>query len=276
MKKISRNKIKELTALSKEVRKNIMQMVASTKSSHVGSAFSIVEIIVVLYKLVLKNDSENPEDPNRDRFLLSKGHACTALYSLLAELGYFKKDLLKEFTKDGGILMSHINYEVPGVEFSTGSLGHALPVAVGVALAAKNRDKKWKTFVLLSDGELNEGSNWEAFLMAAHLGLDNLFVIVDRNGIQGLGPTRDIINMEPLSKKFEAFGWDVDLVDGHDFAKIFESIQKLAITKSNKPKILIADTTKGKGISFMENKVAWHYKSPSPEEYERGLKEIEN
>lgn len=275
MEKISENKTKELVALSKEVRKNIMQMVTPTKTSHVGSAFSIVEILIVLYKLVMKHDSKNPKSRNRDRFLLSKGHACTALYSVLAELGYFKKEFLKEYSKDGSILMSHTNSEVPGVELSTGSLGHALPVGLGMALAAKTRGEKHKVFVLLSDGELNEGSNWEGFLTASHLKLNNLFVIVDKNGIQGLGPTKEVIDMDPLDEKFAAFGWDVAKAPGHDLSKIFTSMQKLAAAKSNKPKILIADTVKGKGVSYMEDKVAWHYKSPNPEEYELGIKEIE-
>lgn len=276
MKIISKNKIKELTILSQKVRKDILQMVTASKSSHIGSAFSMVEIIVVLYKLILKNDRVNPKDPERDRFLLSKGHACTALYSLLAELGYFEKELLKEFTKDGGILMSHINSEVSGVEFSTGSLGHALPVGLGIALAAKNRNEKWRTFVLLSDGELNEGSNWEAFLMAPQLKLSSLIVIVDSNTLQGLGFAKDIINMDPLDKKFEAFGWNVEIVDdGHDFVKIFNSVQKLITVKSDKPSIVIANTIKGKGISFMENKLSWHYKSPSEEEYKLALQELE-
>lgn len=266
----------ELDRFAKEVRKNILKMVSVTKSSHVGSAFSIVEILVFLYKNVfLNNDANNPKKDNRDRFFLSKGHACTAVYSVLAELNYFDKTLLDEYAKDGSILMSHINSEVPGVEFSTGSLGHALPVALGVALSAKNKKENWKTFVILSDGELNEGSNWEAFMMAAHLQLDNLVVIVDKNNIQGLALTKEVINLNPLGVKFESFGWEVFEVDGHDYIDLYNTFNKTYKSDSKKPKIIIASTIKGKGISFMENTIAWHYKSPSPEEYEKALKELE-
>ncbi len=274
MKKISKNKTKELTTLSREVRKNILKMVTASKSSHVGSAFSIVEILVVLYKLIIKNNSLKPEDKLRDRFLLSKGHACSALYSILAELGYFDKESLKSFSTDDSILMAHVNSDVPGVEFSTGSLGHALPVGLGMALASKTKGEKWKTFVLLSDGELNEGSNWEAFLTAAHLKLDNLCVVVDCNNIQGLGLTKDIIRMEPLDDKFQAFGWSVRRANGHNFEDIYSSITSLFEENLATPKILIADTIKGKGISFMENKTAWHYNSPSADEYEKGISEL--
>lgn len=275
MKQLSTKKIQELTSLSLQVRRNILKMITDTKSSHIGSAYSMVDLITVLYSLVLKHDSKNPNNPKRDRFILSKGHACAALYSLLAEFGYFKRDLLKSFAQDGSILMSHINFDVPGVEFSTGSLGHALPVGVGVALSAKKRGSAWRTFILVSDGELNEGSNWEAFLMASHLGLDNLTVIVDRNGLQGLGPTEGIIDMNPLDKKAEAFGWDAKIIDGHDYQQIFDTMDGFASQKNKKPKIIIADTIKGKGVSFMERKVSWHYKSPSQEEYDLAHKELE-
>lgn len=265
---------KELTSLSKEIRKSILQMVRMAQSSHVGSAFSVVDILLVLYKLILKNNGKKPDDPKRDRLILSKGHACTALYAVLAEVGYFKKELLKEFAKNGSIFMSHINCEVPGVEFSTGSLGHGLPVALGIALAARIRGEKWKTFAILSDGELNEGSNWEAFLLAAHLKIDNLFVIVDCNKLQATGYTKDVIDMNPLDKKLKSFGWDVIETDGHDFQKIYDSFKRLNNKKSQKPKIIIANTIKGKGISFMENKLDWHYRWPSAEEFECGIKEL--
>jgi transketolase len=275
MQKISEKNKEELTALAKNVRKDIMDMVTPTKSSHVGSAFSIVDILVTLYKLAMNHDPLNPKMQNRDRFLLSKGHACTALYGILAELGYFSKDFLREYSKDGSILMSHTNSEVPGVEISTGSLGHALPVGVGMALSAKTKGEKWTVYVLLSDGELNEGSNWEALMMASQLKMDNLFVIVDRNQIQGLGKTEDVINMHPLAMKFEAFNCDVLEVDGHNFDDLYETVQKLSEIKSGKPKVIIANTTKGKGISYMENTIAWHYRSPNPEEYTKGIKELE-
>ena len=265
---------KELIILSKKIRKDILRMTYDAQASHIGSSFSMVELIIVLYKLILKNNSKKTNDPNRDRLIVSKGHACTALYALLAELGYFKKELLKKYAKNGSVLMSHISSEVPGVEFSTGSLGHGLPVGLGIALFAKKNNEKWKTFVLLSDGELNEGSNWEAFMMAAHLKMDNLVVIIDNNKLQALGFAKDVIEMEPLEDKFKAFGWEVARVDGHDFQKIYSSFQGLFSKKSSKPKVLIADTIKGKGVSFMENELFWHYRSPDDDEYNRALEEL--
>jgi len=271
-----RNIEKDLIRLARAIRKDILEMVYMAQVSHVGSAFSIVDILVVLYKLILKNSGCKPNDPKRDRLIFSKGHACTAIYATLAEMGYFKKKLLKKYAKNGSIFMSHVNSEVPGVEFSTGSLGHGLPVGLGIALAARNKNEKWKTFVILSDGELNEGSNWEAFLMAAHLKMKNLIAIIDCNKIQAMGFTKDIINMEPLDEKLKVFGWDVERVDGHNFQKIYNSLIKLINQKSEKPKVLIANTIKGKGISFMENQLAWHYKSPSDAEYKQGIEELNN
>lgn len=265
----------ELISLAREVRKDILSMAYHAKASHVGSAFSMVDIIVVLYKLLLKNNPKKPDDPLRDRFILSKGHACTALYALLAELRYFPKEQLRDYAKNGSIFMSHINSQVPGVEFSTGSLGHGLPVGLGMALAAQSRKEKWRTFVLLSDGELNEGSNWEAFGLAPHLKLDNLIALIDCNKIQSLGFTKDIIDLEPLGKKLQAFGWEVKRVPGHDRRKIYLALKKLLSSTSKKPKVLIADTVKGQGVSFMENTLLWHYRSPSEEDYEQGLKELE-
>lgn len=265
---------RELTRLSKNIRKNILHMVHSTRSSHVGSAFSIVEILIVLYKLVMKHDKKNHKDPDRDRLVLSKGHACAAMYAILAELGYFNKKLLKEYSKNGSIMMYHINSEVPGVEFSNGSLGHGLPVALGMAIAAKNLKKKWRVFVVISVGELNQGSNWEAFSLAGHLKIDNLYAIVDSNKLQATGFTKEIIDLEPLSNKFKSFGWEVLRVNGHNFQNIYNKIKKLINSKNRKPKILIADTVKGKGVSFMENELSWHYRYPSEEEFNLCLKEI--
>ncbi|HBA36498.1 TPA: transketolase [Candidatus Falkowbacteria bacterium] len=265
---------KELLDLARRTRKDVWQMVYSTKSSHVGSAFSIVEILVVLYKLILKNNHKNPDDAERDRLILSKGHACSALYAILAELGYFPKELLDTYAKNNSILMSHVNSEVPGVEFSTGSLGHGLPVSLGMALAAKSRGEAWRTFTILSDGELNEGSNWEAFAMAAHLKMDNLFVIIDCNKLQAFGFTKDVVNLDPLEKKFEAFNWEVMRIDGHDFSELYRAFTVLSNSQSGRPKLIIADTIKGRGVSFIENKLEWHYRWPSDEEYQQGLIEL--
>lgn len=274
MRNLSDKKIKESEILSKKVRKNVLEMVYKAKTSHVGSAFSIVEIIVVLYKFFMDIDPSRVDDQNRDRFLLSKGHACAAIYSLLAELGYFKKEMLKDFSKNGSILMSHINVDVPGVEFSTGSLGHALPVSLGLAHSIKTKNKNNKVFVLLSDGELDEGSNWESIMFAPFLKLENLIMIVDKNNLQGMGRTEDIININSIDEKIEGFGWDVERVDGHNISDLFTAIQNLCNKKNSKPKALIADTIKGKGVSFMEDKLEWHYKSPNESELEDALKEL--
>lgn len=265
---------KQLVNRARQIRSHIVEMVTRSKNSHVGSALSTVDILTYLYEVRFKNnDGKTPEAKGRDRFLLSKGHACTALYATLAEKGYFPIALLEEYAKDGSPLMSHISSEVPGVEFSTGSLGHALPVGLGIAIAAKHRGEGWGTYVLMSDGELDEGSNWEGFLMAGHLGLDNLFVIVDHNGIQALGDTKDVISLEPLVTKLESFGWEVSRVDGHDFLALDAGFEKF-VPGNKKPKIIIADTIKGKGVSFMENKLEWHYRAPTEELKEHALKEI--
>lgn len=266
----------ELIHFAKNVRRSILKMVTTTKSSHVGSAFSIVEILAFLYNnVLLDNEAGNPKREDRDRFLLSKGHACTAVYATLAEMGYFEKSMLDQYAKDGSILMSHVNSDVPGVEFSTGSLGHALPVGVGMALSSKQTKASWRTFVVLSDGEINEGSNWEAVMMASHLGLNNLVAIVDKNNIQGLALTKDIINLDPLGEKFASFGWEVFDIDGHNYEELHTAFTSIYKSDSKKPKVVIANTVKGKGGSFMENTIAWHYKSPSPEEFEKAMKELE-
>lgn len=265
---------KQLTDRAQRVRGHVVEMVTRSKNSHVGSALSIVDMLTYLYDIRFKNnDAKNPRAAGRDRFLLSKGHACTAVYAILAEKGYFPVSLLEDYAKDGSPLMSHISAEVPGVEFSTGSLGHALPVGLGMAYAAKQRREKWGTYVLMSDGELDEGSNWEGFLMAGHLGLDNLYVLVDHNGMQALGNTKDIISLEPLVEKLTAFGWEVARIDGHDFAALDETFNHFS-PSNKKPKIIIADTVKGKGVSFMEGKLEWHYRAPSEELKEQALQEL--
>jgi transketolase len=268
--------LKKLTKFSLEVRKKTMEMIYHANASHIGSAFSMVELLTVLYNCFINISSKHPADPKRDRFLLSKGHACTSLYSTLAILDFFDLDILRSYGSDNSILMSHVSSEVPGVEFSTGSLGHALPVSLGIALAAKKKSCNWKTIVLMSDGELNEGSNWEAFLMAPQMKLNNLIVIIDNNKMQALGNTDNIINLEPLELKFHNFGWQTSRVNGHNLSEIYNSLLEFENSSICKPKILIADTIKGKGISFMENSLLWHYHSPDANEYEKAMKELMN
>lgn len=261
---------------SKKVRILTLGMIYKAKASHIGGSLSIVDVLSVLYNGFLKHNPKNPKDPKRDRFLLSKGHACASLYSTLSLIGYFDKTILKTYGKDGSILMSHVSSEVPGVEFSTGSLGHALPVALGIALAGKRKKDNWKTVVLMSDGELDEGSNWEAFLMAPQLKLKNLYVIIDYNKIQALGNTNDVIYLEPLEDKFKSFGWEIRRVNGHDHKKIYDALISLEKTDTIKPKLLITDTIKGKGVRFMENSLLWHYHSPSEQEYKLAMEELNN
>lgn len=260
---------------AKLIRKSCLKMVHEANASHLASALSIVDILNALYSDFLKTDPHNQDWEDRDRLLLSKGHACVALYSTLAEYGFFPKEDLINYGKDFSDLMNHVSHKVSGVEFSTGSLGHALPFGVGKAMAAKRLNKKWKTVVILSDGELGEGSNWEAFLSASHHKLDNLVAIVDYNKLQSLTTVEDTLNLEPLIDKFKAFGWAVLEVDGHDHNMLVETFKKVPF-EMDKPSVFLANTVKGKGVSFMENSVQWHYKSPSDQELALAIKEIKN
>lgn len=254
-----------------KIRKHILNMVHNSGGSHIASGLSIVDIISVLYNEILKVDNNNPKLDSRDRFILSKGHACTPIYAALAELGFFSMSDLELYGKNDSILMNHISHKVLGVEFSTGALGHGLPFGVGKAKAAKILNENWKTFVLLSDGELDEGSNWEAFMFAAHHKLNNLTAIIDYNKLQSLNTVENTLNLEPLAAKFEAFGWDICEVDGHNYEELAIGLKKI---HDFKPRIIIAHTTKGKGVSYMENKVEWHYKTPNKEELEIALNEL--
>ena len=258
---------------ARDIRTTALQMVTQAKASHIGGVLSIADILAVLYGGVLKVDPHNPALPSRDRFILSKGHCCAGVYASLALRGFIQSEELQTYAQNGSRLMSHISHKVPGVEFSTGSLGHGLPFGTGKALAAKRRGADWRTFVLLSDGELDEGSNWEAVMFAAHHELDNLVGIIDYNKLQSLGTNESTIRLEPLAQKFAAFGWSVREIDGHDHDALQQALSTLP-WEAGKPSMLIAHTTKGKGVSFMENKVEWHYKSPNASQLEEAIKEI--
>ena len=261
-------------AICNNVRKIILDLIYRTKSPHIGSSFSCVEILVSLYFKILNISPDDPLNDNRDRFILSKGHACPALYAVLFKKGFLSLDELKGFAVDGGLLEQHPTRDVrKGIEVSTGSLGHGLSIGVGMALAGKIDKKTYRTFVLLSDGELNEGATWEAALFASHHGLDNLVAIVDCNKIQALGFTKDIIDMGPLKKKWTSFGWAVKEVDGHDIGRICRVLSRIPFTE-RKPSVLIANTIKGKGVSFMENQLLWHYRAPDNEEYQMAIEEL--
>ena len=259
--------------LARNMRVQALQMVHRAIASHIGSALSICDIVAVLYGQVLRLDPKQPDAPDRDRFILSKGHACVGVYAALAETGFFPREDLLKYGQDHSVLMNHISHKVEGVEFSTGSLGHGLPFGTGKALAAHRRKFDWRTFVLLSDGELGEGSNWEAMMFAAHHQLDNLVAIVDYNKLQSLTTVDKTLRVEPLADKALAFGWAVREVDGHNHAELTDLLGS-APWEPGKPSFLIAHTTKGKGVSFMENSIDWHYKSPSAEQLEQALGEL--
>lgn len=259
--------------LAKTIRQDALRMVHRARASHIGSALSIADIVAVLYGSVLRVDPGQPGWKDRDRFILSKGHACVAVYAALAARGFISQDDLLTYGQDHSVLMNHISHKVPGVEFSTGSLGHGLPFGVGKALASARRGDTWRTVVLLSDGELGEGSNWEALMFAAHHGLDKLVVIVDYNKLQSLTTIDKTLRLEPLAEKFRAFGCATNEVDGHDHDALALLLGQ-APWERGKPSVLIAHTTKGKGVSFMENSVDWHYRSPSEEQLNQALTEI--
>lgn len=248
-------------------------MVAAAKASHLGGSLSAADILAVLYWDILRTDHGAPSWHDRDRFILSKGHCCTALYAALALRGFFPVEELMTYGQDDTRLMAHVSATVPGVDFSTGSLGHGLPFAVGRALAAARRNLHWRTFVLMSDGELDEGSNWEAFLFAPHHRLDNLVAIVDYNQIQSLGAVSDVLELAPLAEKLRSFRWSVREVDGHDHTALSDALSGVP-WEAGRPSCLIAHTVKGKGVPFMENLLEWHYKPPSAEQLASALREL--
>jgi len=260
--------------LAKKIRVNVLNMISQGGSSHIGAAFSIADILAVLYSEILRVNPENPDSPERDRFILSKGHAGAAVYAVLAECGFFSTEKLETYYQDGSDLSGHVSHKgIPGVELSTGSLGHGLSVGVGMALAAKMDGKNHRVVVLLSDGECDEGSNWEAILFASHHRLDNLIAIIDYNKIQSLASVKETLNLEPFSEKWRSFGWAVCEVEGHNHSKLLDAMTKFPVEK-DKPKVFIAHTIKGKGVSFMENKVLWHYRCPRGEEYKAAMGEL--
>jgi transketolase len=261
--------------LAKEVRKISLEMVVNSGASHIGSALSIVDILAVLYYDILKIEKSNLNDPERDIFILSKGHACVSVYGVLGILDFFPLENLKKYGRNDSIFMNHISHKVPGVEFSTGSLGHGLPFGTGKALGYKILNQQNKVFVVLGDGELGEGSNWEALLFASHHNLNNLIAIIDCNNLQSLTTVDETLNLNPLVDKFESFGCYVISVDGHNHTALNAAFND-ALNILDKPIIIIAKTIKGKGVSYMENQVKWHYSTPSLKELELALNEINN
>lgn len=267
--------IDKLKELAKENRINILKMVYNAQSGHIGGALSSADIMTVLYHKCMKTCpkwTDSKEFNSRDRFVLSKGHASAILYSVLAQLGYFPKEELMTFRIFGSRLQGHPVPFCPGVEVATGSLGQGLSIACGIATGLKLDKNPSNVFVLLGDGELQEGSVWEGFMHGSHQRLDNLIAIIDRNRLQIDGCTENIKSMEPLSEKIRAFGWEVTEIDGHDFEQIYNAIEKAK--SNNKPTAIIANTIKGKGVSFMENDAGWHGKAPNKDQFEKALSEL--
>ena len=259
-----------------DIRKSIVEMNAKAKSSHVGGSLSAADILAALYFRVMSIDPKKPKWEGRDRFILSKGHCCSAIYAALAHRGFFPVDMLGQHCMEGGTMWGHLSLNsVPGSDATTGSLGHGLPIGVGMAMAIKHDKMKGRVFVLLSDGECDEGSVWEAALSAHQFKLDNLVAIIDYNKIQSFGSIKEVLDLEPFAGKWESFGWSVREIDGHDMQQIVDALEGVPFEKG-KPSAVIAHTIKGKGVSFMENRLEWHYKSPDSEQYASAMKELES
>jgi len=257
-----------------QARRDVLRMVHLANASHVGSCLSVVDILATLYTGILRVKPEDPDWVDRDRLILSKGHAGAALNAILARRGFFDPRWLDDYCGNGAMLAGHATHEgVPGVELSTGSLGHGLPVACGMAIHGKRSGRSYRVFTILSDGECDEGSVWESALLAPQHGLDNLIVIIDYNKIQSLGDVADIIDLAPLADKWRSFRWAVTEVDGHNVGEMISVLERLPL-ESGRPTCVIAHTVKGKGVSFMENQLAWHYKSPDADQLIRALDEI--
>lgn len=256
------------------IRHDGIEMTHKGNSSHIGSILSIADIIAVLYNDIMKYDAKNPQWDDRDRFILSKGHAGAAVYSVLARKGFFPVENLMQHCQNGSILSGHVSSIIDGVEISTGSLGHGLPISAGMALRAKMDNKDYHVFTILGDGECDEGSVWESALFCSQNKLNNLTVFIDHNQLQGVGDCREILNLDPLEDKWKAFGWNAVTINGHDHNQIRNALLK-SITSKDKPNMIVANTIKGKGVSFMENKVEWHYKSPRDENYLKAIEELE-
>ena len=266
---------KNLPELAKRIRQHCVRMTGKANASHVGGSLSAADLLAGVYGRALRYDPKRPDWPERDRFVMSKGHACSALYAVLAESGYFPVEKLDTFYQNGSPLAGHVTHKnVPGVELSTGSLGHGLPVATGMALAAKRDGRASRMFCILSDGELDEGSVWEAALFAPQHRLDNLIVIIDYNKIQSLGTVKEVIDLDPLADKWRAFGWAVRELDGHDLQAVEAALTEVPY-QAGKPNCLVAHTVKGKGVSYMENKLLWHYRAPMGEDMAKALAELE-
>ena len=270
---MSESKIERYKHLATRVRAHVLNMTHRARSSHVGGCLSIADLLAVLYGGILRVEPSRPDWPDRDRFIVSKGHAAAAVYAVLAEKGFFPVEWLDTYYLDGSQLPGHVTYGVPGVEASTGSLGHGLSIGCGMALAGKRDGRPIRIFVLMSDGECDEGSTWEAALFAPHHHLDNITAIIDYNKLQSFGKVREVLDLEPLASKWQSFGWTVREIDGHDFGQIEKMLSGIPF-EPERPSCIIAHTIKGKGVSFMENQLAWHYLPVDDEQLRRALVEL--
>lgn len=268
--------MENLGALSYELRKNVVDMIMEGKGGHIGGDMSVMEILVALYFSQMNIGPEIADDPDRDRFVLSKGHSVEAYYAVLARRGFFSiQKVIKEFSKFGSIFIGHPNNKLPGIEMNSGSLGHGLPVCTGMALAGKRNHAGYRVYTVMGDGELAEGSVWEGAMAAGHYHLDNLCAVIDRNRLQISGNTEEVMGQMDLHKKFESFGWHViDVEDGNDISLLNRAFDEAKEIKGS-PTAVIANTVKGKGSPVMENKASWHHKVPTPEEYEQIMKDLD-
>jgi transketolase len=266
--------IKELQEEAVEVRRRTLEMIHSASRGHTGGSLSSVDILVALYFSVLNVDPGNPEDPARDRFILSKGHSVESYYAVLSRRGYFPDTLLGTYGKFNSSLAGHPVRKIPGVELNSGALGHGLSVGVGMALAAKRQSLGFRIFVLMGDGEHGEGSIMEAAASAGHYKLDNLIAIIDRNKLQISGPTESVMSIEDLPKKYEACNWEIVETDGHDMKSLVNILSNTPL-KKGKPSCIIAHTVKGKGVSFIENRASWHHKVPNESQMKEAMKELD-
>jgi transketolase len=274
IKAIKLESVDELEVMAKKLRRHIIEMIGRAGSGHPGGSLSAADIVTCLYFNVLRHDPVNPKWPDRDRFILSKGHAAPVLYSALAECGYFPVESLSTLRKIDSILQGHADsHHTPGVELTAGSLGQGLSFSVGVALAGRLSSKTYRVYTLLGDGECDEGQVWEAAMSAAHFKVDNLTAIVDNNGLQIDGWNKDVMNLDPLNDKWKAFGWHVIDIDGHSIPRILEALKEAQSVKG-KPSVIIAHTVKGKGVSFMENQAGFHGKAPDAEQVKIALEEL--
>jgi transketolase len=264
----------ELKIKSIQYRKKLLKYIKKANAGHTGGSLSCVDILNVLYNRVLNVSPDNFNDPRRDRYIQSKGHSAEALYVVLADKGFFPESELETLCQYRSHYVGHPTRKVNGIEHNTGALGHGLAFGIGVALAAKKDNANYKVYVLLGDGELVEGSNWESFLIAAHYSMDNLTAIIDRNNLQITGRTEDVCDVEPLEKKFRAFNWHVEIVDGHDISVLTDILSKIPFEK-NKPNMVIANTIKGKGVSFIENDHTWHHHVPNDQQYQQAQEELD-